>query len=95
MPKSLSQNLSTTPNPQGKIRAGKILPKVVRIALLLFVAIVAYKGVQALTRLPAHNDKSKPGIKASGGGSAIGVNVSGSVITTGRTTDSNSAKKPK
>jgi hypothetical protein len=56
---------------------------------------VAYKGVKALTQLPAHDDKSKPGIKANGGGSAIGVNVSGSTITTGWTTDSNSAKKPK
>jgi hypothetical protein len=77
------------------IRGRSILPKVVRIALLLFVAIVAYKGVKALTQLPAHDDKSKPGIKANGGGSAIGVNVSGSTITTGWTTDSNSAKKPK
>jgi hypothetical protein len=51
--------------------------------------------VQALTQLPANDDKSKPGVKASGGGSAIGVKVSGSTITMGRTTDSNSAKKLK
>jgi hypothetical protein len=44
---------------------------------------------------PKSSEPSTTNVEATSGGVAVGGNVSGSTITTGRTPDFNSAKKPK
>ncbi len=72
-----------------------VAPKLVRIGFLVFVAVIGFEGVRALTKSPANDDKPKPGVEATHGGVAVGGNVSGSTITTGSPPVSDSASRPK
>jgi hypothetical protein len=62
-------------------------------------AVIVISGLWAafVYFFPPKSDvgSGKSGVSASSGGVAVGGNVSGSTITTGRTTDSNSSKTAK